>query len=46
MKSAISAISARLSDKLGMFGCGISRRNASLFALKSGILASDAKGGA
>jgi hypothetical protein len=44
--SAISTISTRLSDKLGMFGWGLSRRNASLFASKAGIFASEANDGA
>ena len=43
---AISAISARLRDKVGMFGCGLSKRNASLLASKAGILPIDANGGA
>jgi len=44
--SARFATSDRLSDKLGMFGWGFSSRYANLLALKSGILASDANGGA
>jgi len=46
IKSAMSAISARLSERVGMFGCGLSRRKASLFASKPGSLATDANGGA
>jgi hypothetical protein len=42
-KSAMSAISALLSERLGMSGRGSSMRNAGLFELKLGIAASDAK---
>jgi hypothetical protein len=44
--SARFATSVRLSDKLGMFGWGFSSTCASLLALKSGVFASDANGGA
>jgi len=43
---AKSATSARFSDKVGMFGCGMRSRNASLFWSKSGAFPMDAKGGA
>jgi len=46
MYSAKFATSVRLSHKVGMFGWGLSKRNANLFALKSGNFASDANGGA
>ena len=44
--SARSATSARLRASFGMFGCGSSKRIASLFAPNSGVLAIEANGGA
>jgi hypothetical protein len=44
--SARFAISARLRANFGMFGCGLSKRSASLFAPKSGPLAIETNGGA
>jgi hypothetical protein len=44
--SARFATSSRLRDSFGMFGCGSSKRSASLFAPKSGLLAIEANGGA
>ena len=46
MYSAKSAISARFSDRLGMFGCGMRSRKASLFWSNSGAFPIDANGGA
>jgi len=37
--------SVRLNGKFGIFGCGSSRKNASLSGLKSGLRATDAKEG-
>jgi hypothetical protein len=44
--SAKFATSARLRVNCGMFGCGLSKRIASLFAPNSGVLATEANGGA
>ena len=41
----MSAASIRLKGKFGIFGCGSSRKNASLSGLKSGLRATDANEG-
>ena len=43
---ARSAISARFNESSGLFGCGWSRRKASLFSSNSGVLAKYVNGGA
>ena len=41
----MSPASVRLKGKFGIFGCGSSRKKASLSELKSGLRATDAKEG-